>query len=73
MDASAVSAATAHVCKDIKLNFTLKKEQEDAIKHILAGSNLFCMLPTGFGKSEIFGLVPLIMNKVLTVPYHHYV
>ena len=34
MDASAVSAATAHVCKDIKLNFTLKKEQEDAIKHI---------------------------------------
>ena len=36
--------------------FSLKKEQESAMRHIINGKDLMAVLPTGFGKSLIFQL-----------------
>ncbi len=67
------------VCTDLKLPFSLKEEQVLATKFVCEGKHTFCNLPTGFGKSLIFGLVPLVKNKVNIVAniqlhkqvYHH--
>ena len=37
--------------------FSLKKEQEDAMRHIFNGKDVMAILPTGFGKSLIFQLL----------------
>ena len=34
-----------------KLGFVLKSEQKDALELLLRGKDVFCMLPTGVGKS----------------------
>ena len=36
--------------------FSLKKEQESAMRHIFNGKDVMAILPTGFGKSLIFQL-----------------
>ena len=36
--------------------FSLKKEQERAMRHIFNGKDAMAILPTGFGKSLIFQL-----------------
>ena len=36
--------------------FSLKKEQESAVRHIFNGKDVMAVLPTGFGKSLIFQL-----------------
>ena len=56
--------ALSAVVNDLKLSYALKKEQVDAISAVCAGENVLAMLPTGFGKSEIFILPALILNKV---------
>ena len=38
------------------LSFTLKREQELAIRHLLNGKDVMAVLPTGFVKSLIFQL-----------------
>ena len=45
----------------LKLNetgmaFSLKKEQESGMRHILNGKDVMTILPTGFGESLIFQL-----------------
>ena len=35
-----------------KQKIILKKEQETAVKKVLAGRNVIAILPTGFGKSK---------------------
>ena len=54
---------------DLNIRYDLKAEQLSAIKDICDGKNIFTVLPTGFGKSEIFMLPPLIMDKVGTSIY----
>ena len=62
--ASQISEYIAAVCNDLDLNFSLRKEQIEAITNVCLVQHTFCLLPTGFGKSEILGLPPLVMNKV---------
>lgn len=38
------------------LSFTLKREQELAMRHLFNGKDVMAVLPTGFGKSLIFQL-----------------
>ena len=53
-----------------KITYELKPEQNDILKSICSGialgeqPHLFALLPTGFGKSDIFGLFPQIMNTM---------
>ena len=55
------------VMVELQLPYQLKVEQEKAVKSICRGGHVLAMLPTGFGKSDIFILPPLIMNKVRIV------
>ena len=42
----------------------LKEEQQQAINFILNKNNVFAFLPTGYGKSEIYVLPPLLLDEV---------
>jgi len=43
---------------------SLKPKQMEAILAFLAGKDVFVALPTGYGKSIIFALLPAIFNRI---------
>ena len=43
----------------------LKDKQEEAILTFLRGKDTFVSLPTGYGKSLIFGILPLVFDRVV--------
>ena len=45
----------------------LKDAQSTAIKHVLHGSDVFASFPTGFGKSMVYFLLPLIAKSLQSV------
>ena len=47
-----------------KFDEVLKEEQIKGICSILNGKNTLCVLPTGYGKSLIYCLVPLLLDEV---------
>ena len=42
----------------------LKEEQLLAIDEFVSGKDAFVSLPTGFGKSPIYGLLPAVYDRV---------
>ncbi len=42
----------------------LKPEQEECLVHILNGGDVVALLPTGFGKSLIYQLLPIVSEKL---------
>ncbi len=46
------------------VDYTLKKEQTQALCYLLDHQNVFICLPTGFGKTDIFMLLPVIQDEV---------
>ena len=42
----------------------LKNEQFNAVSAVLAGKDTFAALPTGFGKSVIYGILPLAFDEL---------
>jgi bloom syndrome protein len=44
------------------LGITLKEKQLEAIMAFMSGRDVFVSLPTGYGKSLIYGLLPLIYD-----------
>lgn len=43
---------------------SLKKEQAEALETFLDGKDVIALLPTGFGKSLIYQLAPLVSKKL---------
>ena len=43
---------------------SLKTKQQEAIKAFMNGKDVFVTLPTGYGKSLIYLLLPLIFDRV---------
>ena len=48
-------------------NFEIKKQQLDAIDYILRGFDTLCVLPTGFGESLIYQLLPTVFKRIKTL------
>jgi hypothetical protein len=47
-----------------KLPSELKPEQLDVFRHLMSGKDTAAVLPTGFGKSLLFVVFPLLRAKV---------
>ena len=48
-----------------KIGLTLlKQEQNGALFHLISGKDVFVSLPTGYGKSVIYQLTPLIVEEM---------
>ena len=47
-----------------KGKFSLKIEQRAALEAFVAVKDVFAMLPTGFGKSLIYKLAPLVAKSI---------
>ena len=43
---------------------SLKPKQVEAIQSFVSGHDTFVSLPTGYGKTVIFALLPLVFNKI---------
>ncbi len=48
-----------------KLEFSLKKEQMECISSIVAGRDVLAALPTGYGKSVIYQILPEVYDNIL--------
>ena len=57
-------SALEGITKDLKLNFSLKKEQITALKSFILKRDVFGVLPTGYGKSLIYQLAPLVAKRM---------
>ncbi len=49
---------------------SLKKEQEEAIAAFISGNDVFVSLPTGYGKSLCFALLPVVFDILRRVQKH---
>ena len=59
-----VNSAIDAVLKRLTVKITLKPEQRSALKAFIDKRDVFCVLPTGFGKSLIYQLVPLVLEEM---------
>ena len=56
--------ALSAVKNDMGLPFSLKQQQEDILINLCNNRHTFVQLPTGFGKSLIFAMFPLMKDKL---------
>ncbi len=46
----------------------LKEKQREAIEAFLQGRDTFVVLPTGYGKSLIYAILPLVFDRLKGMP-----
>ena len=56
------SVSGAITLSPTKLSVELKEKQREALLRFCLGRDVFVSLPTGYGKSMIFGLLPMVFN-----------
>lgn len=54
----------ANVLTKFKFDIKLKEEQQSVLFSILEKKDVFALLPTGFGKSMTYILMPLLADEV---------
>ena len=55
--------ALAATMNELGLAFYLKEEQKTALESFLCKKDVFAVLPTGYGKSLIYQLAPLVAKR----------
>ena len=60
--AKSVSYAVSKVGKVGKAGIVLKPEQLQAVRHMYEGRDVFLWLPTGFGKSICYEVLPFLFD-----------
>ena len=58
------NTAVVEVCRRMQLN-PLKPKQSEALSSFISGKDTFVALPTGYGKSIIFAIMPLLFDIIL--------
>ena len=48
-----------------KMSIGLKEKQEEAILSFVRGRDTFVSLPTGYGKSIVYGILPMLYDLLL--------
>ncbi len=56
--------AIRSVVEDIPGICQMKPEQEECLLHILNGDDIVTLLLTGFGKSLVYQLLPIVSEKL---------
>jgi superfamily II DNA helicase RecQ len=58
------SSSLADIVKQAagSIGFDLKREQEESIMQLVSGKDVFVSLPTGFGKSLCYTILPLVFD-----------
>lgn len=46
------------------IKYSFKEKQIEALDEVCHQRSVFCLLPTGYGKTDIMVLPPLILDKV---------
>ena len=59
-----LKTAISEVISDLQSITAIKPEQESALVDFLDGKDVLAVLPTGFGKSLIYQLAPLVLKKI---------
>ena len=62
-----LSGALDEVIREAGLT-ALKLKQQEAIEGIVSGKDVFVAVPTGYGKSIIYALLPSLYDKLLGKP-----
>ena len=63
-DSVSIKTAISEVISEIQSISSIKPEQESALVEYLNGKDVLAVLPTGFGKSLIYQLAPLVTKKL---------
>ena len=63
MTGTMVQKALDEVISEMGL-LPLREKQTEAVLSIVAGKDTFVTLPTGYGKSIIYGVLPLLFDKL---------
>ena len=58
---SAIREASAEI------GVALKEKQQEALLYFCRGRDVFVSLPTGYGKSMIYGILPVVFNKLKSI------
>ena len=64
MDAQAVETLFSAIKERYNYSYDLNEKQLKVVASLLSGKDTFCVLPTGFGKSDCFILPPLLLEEV---------
>ncbi len=62
-DLVSTDAALASVLQQVDSTASVKKEQRTTLKAFLDGKDVFVLVLTGFSKSLIYLLIPLVVKK----------
>jgi len=62
-ESNAQESLVEDIARQMGIN-SLKPKQMEAILAFLSGRDVFVALPTGYGKSIIFALLPAIFNRI---------
>ena len=62
MDLAGIDSAIDRAVDFLGLEVTLKEQQREALRVFLSGKDVFIALPTGFGKSLCFALIPVVFD-----------
>ena len=58
-----LSMAISSAVEEMGLN-PLKEKQLEAVMAFMSGSDTFVSLPTGYGKSIVYAILPLVFDKI---------
>ena len=59
---TAIDALISEAAKSLPLGYELRPEQRQSLQKFVAGNDVFISLPTGFGKSLCYILLPSIFD-----------